>query len=74
VRIGERAIGLIVDAATDVFDIPATTIQKPDFHDTDLSFVLGVSRINENLLILLDIDNLLNHVTDLEELLQRLDV
>ncbi|WP_046178814.1 chemotaxis protein CheW [Domibacillus tundrae] len=74
IKIHDRVIGLIVDIANDVVDISSATIQKPDFHDIDLSFVLGISIINEDLLILLDIDNLLSNAADLEELLQRLDV
>ncbi|GEN35088.1 chemotaxis protein CheW [Aneurinibacillus danicus] len=72
VKVDEQPIGLVVDAATDVLNISAHTIQRPNLDYEDISFILGVSKLNEDLLILLDIDKLLENITNLKELLQRI--
>jgi purine-binding chemotaxis protein CheW len=65
----EQAIGLVVDAATDVLDIPPDTIQHPNLLETkDVSYLKGVSKLDHRLLILLDIEKLLKDTTNLDEL------
>ncbi|MCL6571015.1 MAG: chemotaxis protein CheW [Bacillus sp. (in: Bacteria)] len=65
----EQVIGLVVDAATDVLDIAQDTIQHPNLLETkDVSYLLGISKLDHRLLILLDIEKLLEDTTNLDEL------
>jgi len=67
----ENVIGLIVDAATDVLDIPSDSVQKPNFSvNHDVAFLLGVAKLHDRLLILIDINQLLRDITSLEVLKQ----
>ncbi|WP_066297170.1 chemotaxis protein CheW [Bacillus sp. FJAT-29937] len=62
VNINEKLIGLAVDAATDIVDIPSECIQQPDLiEDVNFPFLIGIAKMKERLLILLDINNLLNN-------------
>ncbi|WP_010096151.1 chemotaxis protein CheW [Ornithinibacillus scapharcae] len=62
VSLNDRQVGFMVDAATDVVDIDDTMIElAPSFTgQIDNSFIQGVAKIEENLLILLDLENILN--------------
>ncbi|MDB5085319.1 MAG: metal dependent phosphohydrolase [Bacilli bacterium] len=63
------AIGLVVDSATDVLDIPADSLQQPKLSkENEASFLQGIAKINERLLIMIDIQCLLEDVTALEQL------
>jgi purine-binding chemotaxis protein CheW len=67
VKVDGQPIGLVADAATDVMDIPLDSIQKlNDGHD-DVSFLLGVAKLNDRLLVLIDINNLLRNITSIDE-------
>lgn len=69
IRVGEKPVGLIVDAATDVIDIPTETIQQPDLVGIEMdSFLKGVSKLSDRLLIILDIQSLLKEVDAFDKL------
>lgn len=59
--VGTKTVGLLVDAVSDVLDIPRTEIQAtPDFGaEVDARFISGVARAGDKLLILLDIERVL---------------
>lgn len=61
----ERTIGFIVDAVSDVYSIESDLLQAPpEMGDSiDLDFVKGLTAINDNMVVLLDID----HLVDTEE-------
>lgn len=64
-----KEIGLVVDAATDVMDIDQDTIQQPRLMETEtISYLKGISYHNDRLIILLDIERLLEDMTNLDEL------
>lgn len=63
IQMDDHPVGLIVDAATDVIDIPVDTIQKPNLIGTQMpSSLQGVSKLASRLLILLDIQSLLRDI------------
>ena len=59
---GERTIGLVVDAVSDVYNISNDDIKEnPDFGGAiSTDFVKGLATINDRMAILLDIDSLVN--------------
>ena len=61
VTVGTRAMGVIVDAVSDVLDVArADTQPTPDFGtQVDARFVQGLARTGGKLVILLDIDRVL---------------
>src|SRR5262249_12707512 len=61
VRIAERPVGLIVDAVSDVLNIPREAIQAtPDLGaEIDIRFVDGLAKAGEKLVILLDMERVL---------------
>lgn len=62
VSIVQVQIGLIVDSATDVLDIDPSSIEpSPEIvGDIDVTYVKGVAKLEEQLLILLDLARVLN--------------
>ncbi len=67
IRIDDKPVGLVVDAATDVIDIPEETIQLPKLIGAELPTSLkGVSKLAERLLIILDIQSLLKDTNGFE--------
>ncbi|AIM14925.1 hypothetical protein HW35_00255 [Bacillus sp. X1(2014)] len=69
VQVEDKQIGLIVDAATDVLDIKLDTIQHPNLLDSkDVSYLKGISKMDDRLIILLDIEKLLEKTTNIDEL------
>ncbi|WP_318507809.1 chemotaxis protein CheW [Bacillus sp. T3] len=69
VQVYGNAIGLLVDAATDVLDIAADIIQKPNLFETrEVTYLKGIAKQEERLLILLDIEKLLEDTTNLDDL------
>lgn len=75
VQVKDHSIGLLVDAATEVLDIPASSIQRPNLLETrEVSFLQGIAKLGERLLILLDIEQLLEDTTNLDELKQIKDM
>ncbi len=68
VNVGEIEVGLIVDAANDVIDIPMNNIEPPPevVGGVKAEYLRGVAKIDKRLLILLN----LNKVLSIEELHQ----
>ena len=62
VSINEVQIGLIVDSATEVLDIDPTVIDpSPEIvGEIDVTFVKGVAKLEDRLLILLDLERVLS--------------
>ena len=57
---GERTMGIVVDAVSDVYNISQEEMKSPpDFGDIDTKFLNGLATVNENMVIILDIDKLL---------------
>ncbi len=66
VTVGQKVMGLVVDAVSDVLNVgDAELEQLPDLGcDIDTSFITGMAKSSDRLITLLDIDRLLgNHVT-----------
>ncbi len=57
-----RTMGVVVDAVSDVHDVPTSQIKaSPDFGTTvDMEFVKGLATVGEKMVIVLDIDHMLN--------------
>jgi purine-binding chemotaxis protein CheW len=70
VMVNGQEIGLVVDAAVDVIDILPETIQHPNLmmQIKNVSFLKGISKLESRLIILLDIEQLLEDTTNLNEL------
>ncbi len=62
VTVGEKVIGMLVDAVSDVLDIAARDIRAaPDLGArVDMRFVSGIASLGERMTVLLDIDKLLS--------------
>jgi purine-binding chemotaxis protein CheW len=59
-------LGFIVDSVSEVFRIPADRIEPPPrLGKVDREYVSGVGRLNERLLILLDVDRLMSDSQEL---------
>lgn len=61
VTVGTKVVGLIVDAVSDVLNIPKDDIQAtPDFGGAvDARFINGIAKTGDRLVVLLDIDTVL---------------
>jgi purine-binding chemotaxis protein CheW len=61
VRVGERSVGLIVDAAREFVSIDAASIQPPNAALTGLSgrYLEGVASIADRLILVLDLEAIL---------------
>jgi purine-binding chemotaxis protein CheW len=61
VTMGERIAGLVVDAVSDVLEIPASGVRPaPDFGArSDMRFIAGMTEAAGKLVVLLEIDRLL---------------
>ena len=59
---GERTVGFVVDAVSEVYSIENELLQAPpELGDSiDLDFVKGLTSINNNMVVLLDIDHLMD--------------
>ncbi len=59
---GERVMGIVVDAVSDVHNLPAEGMKPPpDFGGAvDLDFIAGLALVDERMIVVLDIDRLLN--------------
>jgi purine-binding chemotaxis protein CheW len=65
----DKEIGIIVDAATDVLDLPAESVEQTNILETNnVSYLLGISRFDNRIVILLDIEKLLENTTNLDDL------
>jgi purine-binding chemotaxis protein CheW len=62
VAVGELEVGLIVDAANDVIDIPVDAIEPaPEVvGGVEAAYLRGVAKLEKRLLILLNLDKVLN--------------
>lgn len=62
VTVAEKTIGLIVDAVSDVLEIPASHIRPAPSLGTraDTRFISGMAEVDEKLAVLLDLDRLLS--------------
>jgi purine-binding chemotaxis protein CheW len=61
VELERRAIGLIVNSASEVLRIPPAEIEHPSnvFPEGELNFITGVGKLNGRLVILLDLTRML---------------
>ena len=59
---GERTVGMVVDAVSDVYNVAAEDVNTaPDVGgNVSLDFIKGLATVNEKMIILLDIDALIN--------------
>ena len=59
---GERTVGLVVDAVSEVYNLPEEVIgDTPDLGGAiNTAFVKGLATMDEKMIILLDIDHLVN--------------
>lgn len=62
VTVGTMDVGLIVDAANDVIDIPKNAIEPPPVvvGGIEAEYIRGVAKLEKRLLILLNLDKVLN--------------
>ena len=61
VELEKKMVGLIVDAASEVFKLPHTEVEKPPnvFEQGDLNYVIGVGKLRGRLIILIDLTKVL---------------
>jgi purine-binding chemotaxis protein CheW len=59
---GDMEVGLVVDAANDVLDIPAESIEsQPEVvGNVETDYISGVAKIDKRLLVLLNLEEVLN--------------
>ncbi|MDB6085283.1 MAG: CheW protein [Gammaproteobacteria bacterium] len=59
---GDRIVGIVVDAVSDVYSIAHQNIQPPPkvMGSTDHLFVVGLANLDDKLVIILDIERLVN--------------
>ena len=60
-EIEERTVGFIVDAVSEVIRLPSNTVEPPPeiVSDEKAAYILGVGKLEDRLLMLLDIDKIL---------------
>ncbi|MFZ0211817.1 MAG: chemotaxis protein CheW [Candidatus Acidiferrales bacterium] len=72
VELGNRTVGLIVNAASEVLKIPPSEIEPPSsvFPEGEIDYVTGVGKLDGRLVILLDLNKVLKsgELRHLEEL------
>jgi purine-binding chemotaxis protein CheW len=70
VELGTRAVGLIVNSASEVLRLPPSEIEKPSnvFQEGELDYITGVGKLQGRLVILLDLNRILQRAE-----LRRLD-
>jgi purine-binding chemotaxis protein CheW len=63
VELERRTVGLIVNSASEVLKIPPSEIEPPGsvFLNGDLDYVTGVGKLNDRLIILLDLNKVLSN-------------
>jgi purine-binding chemotaxis protein CheW len=61
-EVNDRTIGAIVDTVSDVLTLDAEDVQEtPDFSSgVSVDFIAGMGRLEDKLIIMLDIDKVLN--------------
>lgn len=62
VQVDDKEVGLIVDSANDVIDIPAEKIEQPPevVGKIESDYIRGVAKLDDRLLILLNLNKVLN--------------
>jgi purine-binding chemotaxis protein CheW len=72
VELETRAIGLLVNSASEVLRIPPSDIEEPHnvFKEGEVSYITGVGKLNGRLVILLDLNRILQRgeLENLEEI------
>jgi purine-binding chemotaxis protein CheW len=70
VELNTRAVGLIVNSASEVLRLPPSEIEKPHnvFQEGELDYITGVGKLQGRLIILLDLNRILQRAE-----LRRLD-
>jgi len=61
VEIQGTVLGFIVDSVSEVLRIPADTVEQPPLLGKDKEYVSGVGKLDQRLLILLDVDRLMSN-------------
>jgi purine-binding chemotaxis protein CheW len=69
-RVGERSMGIVVDAVSDVLNARAESIRHtPKFsHEIATEYICGLAESEGKMVMLLDVDKLLNFDVELEKL------
>jgi len=58
---GNRTMGIVVDAVSDVYNVAAEEMKlPPDFGTISIDYVKGLATVEEKMVIVLEIDKLLN--------------
>ncbi len=66
VNVGTKVVGLVVDAVSDVLNIPDADVDPtPELGGTDVSFLTGMAKSGDRLVALLDIERVAGVGTDL---------
>ncbi|NGQ95835.1 purine-binding chemotaxis protein CheW [Brevibacillus sp. SYP-B805] len=60
VSVGDEVVGFVVDAATDIIDVPQSIIQKPAVVRSD--FIYGIAKLDQRMIVLLDIPRLMSGI------------
>jgi purine-binding chemotaxis protein CheW len=78
VELQARAVGLIVNSASEVLRIPPTDIDEPHnvFKEGELNYITGIGKLNGRLVILLDLSKVLergelNHLDEVADAVSR---
>jgi purine-binding chemotaxis protein CheW len=60
-EIENKHVGLIVDAASEVMKLPQDSVEPPPnvFEDSDVHYVTGVGKLNDRLIIMIDLHKIL---------------
>ncbi len=73
VHLNDDEVGLVVDAANDVIDIPKNIIETPPevIGSIDIDYIEGVAKLENRLFVLLDLEKVLE--TNQKDLLAKLE-
>lgn len=67
VEVSGQTVGIIVDAVNEVVRMPASSVEPPPpVFILDAQYIYGVGKLEDRLLILLDIDNILTSQESIE--------
>ena len=69
-EVGENQLGIIVDSVEDVMRVPRANISPPPktlASDVDASFLTGICKLENKLVMLLDLESILVNKNDLED-------
>ncbi|MBS7527707.1 chemotaxis protein CheW [Fusibacter paucivorans] len=59
IRYEENIVGLIVDRVVEVLSIPISLLTKTDSNDQKSKFIMGITKYNDQIITLLDIERIL---------------